>query len=279
MKGNLDMPAPDPHQCFLDERRENIARLGEADEIRTLARAWVNDTAKYKYTYHFTSLGRPIIQFPQDMVCVQELIWHIRPDLVVETGIAHGGSLIMSASMLALLDYCDAIEAGRVLDPRATRRRVIGIDIDIRPHNRAAIEAHPMSHRIDMIEGSSVDPDMIARVRAMAKSFQRALVILDSNHTHEHVLQELEAYAPLTAKGSYCIVFDTVIEDMPDDAFPDRPWGKGNNPKTAVQEFMRSLRDEGRVATDGGRLEFAIDRQIEHKLLITVAPDGYLRRV
>lgn len=232
-----------------------------------------------KYSYNFEWLSRPIIQYPQDIVAMQELIWRIKPDLIIETGIAHGGSLIMSASMLVLLDYCEAVEAGKTLDPRATHRRVLGLDIDIRAHNRSAIEAHPMSHRIDMIQGSSIAPEVIDQVHEIAKGYKKVLVFLDSNHTHEHVLAELEAYAPLTSQGSYCCVFDTVIEDLPEDSFNNRPWGKGNNPKTAVWEYMRRLRDEGRKATDGAPLNFEIDKSIEHKLLITVAPDGYLKRI
>lgn len=232
-----------------------------------------------KYSYNFKWLSRPIIQYPQDVMEMQELIWQVKPDLIIETGIAHGGSLIMSASMLSMLDYCEAVEAGKTLDPSATRRRVLGLDIDIRPHNRAAIEAHPMSHRIDMIQGSSIAPEVIARVHEIAKNYTKILVCLDSNHTHEHVLAELEAYAPLTSKGSYCCVFDTVIEDAPDEVFLDRPWGKGNNPKTAVWEYLRRLKEEGRKATDGAPLNFEIDKSIENKLLITVAPDGYLKRV
>ncbi len=272
------MSSTTPRAKFLRDNATSIQQIGESQELRKITQYWINLAAKYRYTYLFSSLGRPIIQFPQDMVAVHELIWRIRPELVIETGIAHGGSLIHSASMLALLDYCDAVAAGKVLDPYATSRRVIGIDIEIRPHNRAAIEAHPMSHRIDMIEGSSTDPAIVSRVHDLAGGFGRTLVILDSNHTHEHVLNELEAYAPLTAKGSYCIVFDTVIEDMPADAFPDRPWGRGNSPKTAVHEFLRRLEVEGRLAADGSRLEFEIDRETQNRLLITVAPDGYLRR-
>ncbi len=232
-----------------------------------------------KYSYNFTWLSRPIIQYPQDIVAVQELIWQVRPDLIIETGIAHGGSLIMSASLLSLLDYCDAVKAGETLDPRTPRRRVLGVDIDIRAHNRAAIEAHPMAHLIDMVQGSSIDPEIVTQVHEVAKGYERVLVCLDSNHTHEHVLAELEAYAPLTSKDSYCVAFDTVIEDLPDDMFPNRPWGKGNNPKTAVWEYLRRLKDEGRKAADGHQLEFEIDKAIENKLLITVAPDGYLKRV
>jgi len=230
------------------------------------------------YSYNFSWLSRPIIQYPQDMVAMQELIWQVKPDLIIETGIAHGGSLILSASMLALLDYCEAVEARTTFDPKAARRRVLGIDIDIRAHNRAAIEAHPMSHRIDMIQGSSVAPEIVEQVREIAKNYKRILVCLDSNHTHDHVLAELEAYAPLTSMDSYCVVFDTIIEDMPDGLFPDRPWGKGNNPKTAVWEYLRRLKEEGRGAADGAPLYFEVDKMVENKLLITVAPDGYLKR-
>jgi cephalosporin hydroxylase len=201
------------------------------------------------------------------MVAMQELIWCVKPDLIIETGIAHGGSLIFSASMLALLDMCDAIEMGITIDPKASKRKVLGIDIDIRAHNRLAIEAHPMATRIQMIQGSSIDPAIIDQVRAVAANYSRILVCLDSNHTHDHVLAELQAYAQLTSIGSYCCVFDTLVDDMPSDMFSDRPWGPGNNPKTAVHEYLKT------------HSEFEIDKSIQHKLLITVAPDGYLKRV
>ena len=268
-----------PTEQFVEQVKQNIAALGNDGDMQDLTRIWLRDTLKHNYSYNFSWLSRPIIQYPQDIVAMQELIWQVKPDLIIETGIAHGGSLIMSASMLALLDYCEAVEAGKMLDPRATHRRVLGLDIDIRAHNRAAIEAHPMAHRIDMIQGSSIAPEIIAQVHAIARDYQRVLVILDSNHTHEHVLAELEAYAPLTSKDSYCVVFDTIVEDLPEDMFPDRPWGKGDNPKTAVWEYRRRLQDEGRKAADGAALHFEIDKTIEHKLLITVAPDGYLKRV
>ncbi|MGH8123533.1 MAG: cephalosporin hydroxylase family protein [Rudaea sp.] len=258
---------------------EQIQALGNDDQLKRLTLEWIRTANQHKYTYHFSALGRPIIQFPQDIVAIQELVWAVRPDLIIETGIAHGGSLILSASLLALLDYCDAVECGATMDPRAARRRVLGVDIDIRAHNRSAIEAHPMAHRIDMIEGSSVDPLIIQRVHEHVKNHERVMVILDSNHTHEHVLAELEAYAPLTTLGSYCLVFDTLIEDMPNTMFQDRPWGKGNNPKTAVWEYLRRLKAENRSAADGARLSFEIDTALEAKLLITVAPDGYLRRI
>jgi cephalosporin hydroxylase len=249
--------------------KEVLARIQQNStdaELRNATDTFTRRSSDLKYSYNFRWLDRPVIQYPQDMVAVQELIWSVRPDLVIETGIAHGGSLVLSASMLALLDLTDAIAEGRQMDPRVSSRRVLGIDIDIRAHNRAAIEAHPMASRIEMIEGSSIAPEIIYRVHAFAKNYKRIMVCLDSNHTHAHVLEELNAYASLTSKGSYCIVFDTVIEDMPKDAFPDRPWGPGDNPKTAVWEFLKS------------HPEFEIDNMIHDKLQITVAPDGYLRR-
>ncbi len=247
------------HTEFLEECRARVSHYPNS-EIQRAADDFMRASTQPKYSYNFSWMGRPIIQYPQDIVAMQELIWQIKPDLIIETGIAHGGSLIMSASMLAMLDYCEAIEAGKTLDPKATHRRVLGLDIDIRPHNRVAIEAHPMSHRIDMIQGSSIAPEVIAQVHEIAKGYKKVLVFLDSNHTHGHVLAELEAYAPLTSNGSYCCVFDTVIEDMPEDMFPDRPWGKGNNPKTAVLEYLRRLKEGGRKATDGAPLVFEIDK-------------------
>jgi cephalosporin hydroxylase len=225
------------------------------------------DTLADKHSYRFSWLSRPVIQYPQDIVAVQELIWSVKPDLIVETGIAHGGSLILSASILTLIEYCQARESSEFLEHHLPRRRVLGVDIEIRPHNRSAIEAHPLADRIDMIEGSSIAPEVVTQVHEKARGHDRVLVFLDSNHTHQHVLKELEAYAPLVSVGSYCVVFDTIIEDLPEGTFPDRPWGKGNNPKTAVWEYLKT------------HPEFEIDKGIQQKLLITVAPDGYLKRV
>jgi cephalosporin hydroxylase len=191
----------------------------------------------------------------------------VKPTLVIETGIAHGGSLVLSASMLAMLDYCEAVETGSTLDPRKSRRRVVGIDIDIRSHNRSAIDAHPLAGLISMVEGSSVDRHVIDEVHQLAASHETVMVFMDSNHTHEHVLGELNAYAHLVTKGSYCVVFDTFVEDMPPKYFPDRPWDKGDSPKTAVREYLKS------------HSEFEIDKSIDNKLLISVAPDGYLLRI
>ena len=246
---------------------DSIDLMAKDETLRSSSRALFNQLCAHRYSYHFDWLGRPIIQFPQDIVAMQELVWNVQPDLIIETGIAHGGSLIFSASMLALLDMADAIAQNKMIDPKVSRRKVLGIDIDIREHNRAAIEAHPMSSRIEMIQGSSVSTETINAVTAIAAKYSRVLVCLDSNHTHDHVLAELEAYAPLTSVGSYCVVFDTVVEDMPKDLFPDRPWGPGNNPKTAVHAYLKAHR------------EFVIDAQVHTKLALTVAPDGYLKRI
>lgn len=264
---------------FKSEVVKRIASVPENPDLCQAGDNFMLESIKTKYSYNFEWLGRPIIQYPQDMVAMQELIWSVKPDLIIETGIAHGGSLILSASMLALLDYTDAVESGQLLDPKASRRRVLGIDIDIRPHNRAAIEVHPMAHKIDMIQGSSIAPEIIAQVHEYAKGYERILVCLDSNHTHDHALAELEAYAPLTSKGSYCVVFDSIIEDLPAEMSSDRPWGPGDNPKTAVWEYLRRLSDQGREESDGATLNFEIDKSIENKLLTTVAPDGYLKRI
>jgi cephalosporin hydroxylase len=246
-----------PYERFKEEGRTEIAAQGSDAGLRAVSQAWINQANARKYSYHFEWMGRPIIQYPQDMIAMQELLWSVQPDLVVETGIAHGGSLIFSAAMLELNAACGGPADAKVL----------GIDIDIRAHNRAAIEAHPMARRITMIQGSSIAPETIAQVHAHAQGRRRVLVSLDSNHTHAHVLAELEAYAPLTSVGSYCVVFDTVIEDMPAEMFPDRPWGPGDNPKTAVFEYLKT------------HPEFEIQKQIDHQLLVSVAPDGYLKRV
>lgn len=255
-----------PYEQFKLECSDEIRAQGGDSDIIQATRAWMDRANAHKYSYHFEWLGRPIIQYPQDIAAMQELIWQVKPDLIIETGIAHGGSLIFSASMLALLDMCDAVESGVPCDPKQSRRKVLGLDIDIRLHNRDAIETHPMASRIQMIQGSSIAPEVVEHVRRIATDYSRVLVCLDSNHTHAHVLAELEAYAPLVSPGSYCVVFDTVIDDMPADTFPDRPWGRGNNPKTAVREYIMT------------HPEFEIDADIHHKLLITVAPEGYLKR-
>lgn len=242
---------------FEAEKIARIEALGKDTAFQNQSRDWLEESMRKSYVYNFSWLGRPIIQNPIDIMAMQEIIWEVKPDLIIETGIAHGGSLIFSASMLELNAACGGPHDAEVL----------GVDIDIRPHNRKAIEEHPMSRRITMIEGSSVAPEIVAQVKAKAKEKKRILVCMDSNHTHDHVLAELEAYAPLTGVGSYCVVFDTFVEDVPADVFQDRPWHPGNSPKTAVWEYLKT------------HPEFEVDKSIHQKLLITVAPDGYLKRI
>jgi cephalosporin hydroxylase len=230
-------------------------------KLAEICNEFVRMSAIERYPYNFSWMSRPIIQYPQDIVAFQEVVSQVKPDLILETGIAHGGSIVLSASLLCLLD----VMLG--LDPRQSSRKVVGVDIDIRPHNRKALDEHPLRFKMELIEGSSIDPEIIQQVRSHADDIERVLVSLDSNHTHEHVLAELNAYADLVSVGSYCIVFDTVIEDLPAGSFPDRPWEVGNNPKTAVHEWLKS------------HPEYEIDKDIDNKLLISVAPDGYLRRL
>jgi cephalosporin hydroxylase len=242
---------------FDEEVADRLRSNGLDDALKEDARKFVRTSIRARYSYNFRWMGRPIIQYPQDIIAMQEIIWSVQPDLIIETGIAHGGSLVFSASMLELNAACGGPADASVL----------GIDIEIRPHNRAAIEQHPLFRRISMIEGSSIAPEVVARVHATATAEQRVLVCLDSNHTEAHVLAELEAYAPLTSVGSYCVVFDTVVEDLPPDAYPDRPWSPGNSPKSAVRKYLRN------------HPEFVDDETLDHKLLISVAPGGYLRRI
>lgn len=249
------MSTSNPIQAFEQECADRVAKYPES-AIAEAGRAFVRESTQPKYSYNFSWLGRPIIQYPQDIVAMQELVWRIQPDLIIETGIAHGGSLILSASLLELNAACGGDATAQVL----------GIDIDIREHNREAIDAHPMSKRITMIQGSSIAPEIIEQVHEHAKGKQRILVCLDSNHTHDHVLAELEAYAPLTSVGSYCVVFDTIVEELPSEMYPDRNWGPGNSPQSAVKAYLES------------HSEFEIDHSMDNKLLISVAPKGYLQR-
>lgn len=242
---------------FQEEMNTRINKNKKNIKLRKLAKKFIEESTPTKYSYNFYWLGRPIIQYPQDIVAMQEIIWTIKPDLVIETGIAHGGSLIFYASMLELNAICGGPQDAKV----------VGIDIDIRSHNRKAIEAHPMMKRIAMIEGSSITVDVIEQVRKKAATKKQVLVCLDSNHTHEHVLRELEVYAPLTSIGSYCVVFDTIIEELPLHSFPDRPWDRGNNPKSAVNEYLKN------------HPEFEMCEEIDNKLLISVSPGGYLKRI
>jgi len=242
-----------PVSQFFEERNADIARMGEDDELRKRSLDWMVLADQYKYTYNFTWMGRPIIKFPADIIIQQELMWQLKPDLIIETGIAHGGSIVFSASMMEMM----GIDG-----------EVVGVDIDIRDHNRELIESHPMYKRITMYEGSSVDPAIVEKVKDHARGKKCVMVILDSLHTHDHVLAELRAYAPLVTIGSYCILPDTFIEFFPPGYFShNRPWDVGNNPYTAMKFYL--------AESD----EFEIEKQLTSKAMITETIDGYLRRV
>ena len=241
-----------PGEQFEADKKAEMEKMANDRHFLDLTRQWFLESLRHRYSYHFTWMGRPIIQYPQDIVALQEIIWEVKPDLIVETGVAHGGGCIFYASMLEL---------------NGGPGRVVAIDIDIRPHNRQAIEQHRMAKRITLLDGSAVDEVVVEKVRILAGQAKSVLVVLDSMHTHEHVARELALYAPLVTRGSYLVVLDTVIEDVPDDFFPDKPWSHGNSPKTAVREFLKK--------TD----RFVIDGTIMNKVLISVAPEGYLRCV
>jgi cephalosporin hydroxylase len=243
----------DPIKEFEIERKKRVQAQEVNAALQQVTKQFTEQSIRSQYSYNFSWMGRPIIAYPQDMIVMQEIIWEVKPDLVIETGVAHGGSIVYYASLLELI-------GGDGL--------VLGIDIDIRKHNRDLIESHPMMKRIKLIEGSSLSEMVISQVKEIANKAKRVLICLDSNHTHQHVLDELTLYAPLVSIGSYCVVFDTVVEDMPIDwDWGTRPWGVGNNPKTAVREYLKK------------HDEFESDKMIDNKLLISVAPDGYLKRI
>lgn len=251
------------YEKFKSECRDNYKKMSSDEEFNNLSKKWMNTSFAHKYSYNFEWLGRPIIQYPQDIVAMQEIIWQVKPDLIIETGIAHGGSLIFSASQLALIDLCH--NKSTSLDH--INRSVVGVDIEIRKHNRIAIEEHPLSSYITMIEGSSIDQATADKVYELAKGKQRVLVCLDSNHTHDHVMKELALYADLVSKNSYCVVFDTVVAEMEDSHFTDREWGNALNPMSAVKEWL------------GSNKHFEVDTDIDAKLQLSVAPNGYLKRL
>ena len=241
--------------------------MKNSELLKNISKDFFEQSVISKYSYNFSWMSRPIIQYPQDVMAVQEIVWSVKPDLIIETGIAHGGSLVYSASMLALIDYCEAKESGKLLDPNSSQRKVIGVDIDIREHNRQALDSHPMRHIIELIEGSSIDKKIFEQVQKLSFGYNKVMVFLDSHHSHEHVLSELKLYSNFVTKNSYCIVFDTVIEDLPSVLSTDRPWGPGNSPKTAVNSFLTNNKN------------FEIDKTYQEKYVITVAPDGFLKRI
>lgn len=238
---------------FEKEKKSRISKNRHNLDFSKASKKFLIESIKPKYTYNFSWLGVPIIQIPQDIQQLQEIIWKVKPNLIIETGIAHGGSLIFSASMLAILNMNSK-----------EKRKVIGIDIDLRKHNKAILEKHFMKKYISCINGSSTDNKIFNKIKKISKSYKKTLVILDSNHTHEHVLKELNLYSQLVTKNSYCIVFDTIINDMPNNYYPDRNWNKSNNPMTAIKEFLKINKN------------FHIDTSIDYKLMVSMAKNGFL---
>jgi cephalosporin hydroxylase len=234
---------------FAELQRDYSRRLRDDDTLQQMSKdvTWQADLSNYSYVW--TWLGIPIIQMPADIMVMQEIIWAERPQVIVETGVARGGSLIMYASILELIG----------------EGRVIGVDIDIRPHNRMAIEAHPLARRIELIQGSSTDAGTVDRVRATIAAAERVMVVLDSDHIHDHVLAELRAYAPMVTPGQFLVVADTVVEQIPVQEHRPRRWHPGNSPGSALAAYLAECD------------RFAPDEQINSKLVMSQSPGGYLR--
>jgi cephalosporin hydroxylase len=237
---------------FEKEKKTSIKKMYTDPEMGELNRRWFDLSFEHKYPYNFSWLGLPIIQYPQDIVAIQEIVWKVQPKTIIETGIARGGSLIFYSSLVKLL---------------GNQGKVIGIDIEIRNHNRKRIEKHSLFDSIELVEGSSIDPSTILKVEKIIDTSKPVLVVLDSNHTHDHVLSELRMYKDFVTKGSYIIVLDTHCENLPQHLLANRPWGKGNSPMTAVVEFLKSNKN------------FQVDNEIHEKLGVTGAPSGYIKRV
>ena len=256
----------DPITLFENECAEESYKQARDKSFVKLSDSWLNKSWKHKYTYHFKWMDRPIIQMPQDILALQEIIWKVKPDLIIETGIAHGGSICLSASLLALLEMEDNYIKND-FNKIKNNRKVVGIDVDIRRHNKEKLNNHFLSEKIVMIEASSVDLKTFEKVKKISQDYSNILVILDSNHTDEHVLKELNLYGSLVSQNSYCIVFDTVIEKM-DDAFSkDRPWSKKNSPKSAIEKFLKANES------------FEIDHSIDDRLILSMAPGGFLKKI
>ena len=258
------------HKKFV---QKNIQNIGKNKEFLKNSVKWLKQANKLNYTYNFSWLSRPMIQLPTDMYALQEIIWKVKPDLIIETGVAHGGSIIHSASFLSILNYIDILKKKKKI-----KRKVIGIDIDIRKHNKLEIQKHPLYNLIELRTGSSVDDKMVKEIYKIAKNFRKIIVILDSNHSHDHVYKELLAYSRLVNKGSYCIVWDAGIEDYSKKFKFNRPWGKGDNPRTAVHQFLKDINKKKLKDLKGRNLNFKIDKSIDNKIVITSSGDGFLLR-
>ena len=263
---------------FIKEKKERILSYKNDNNLKDISKKWILEAFKKNYMYNWSWLERPIIQLPNDILATAEIIQKVKPDLIVETGIAHGGSLVFSASMLSLLDYIEALENGIMLDPNHPKRKVLAVDIEIREQNLKLISSNPMSNRIKMIEGSSISEEVIQKVRNYITENKKVLVFLDSNHTEEHVFEELKLYGPLVSKNSYCIVMDTIVEDLPFNFFKNRPWNPGNSPKTAIKKFISECKNKNLKGYDNFPLNFRVDMEVDNKLLLSAAPGGFLKR-
>ena len=253
---------------FKIDVKNEIQRQGKDKKIQNLTKKWLNRAGQLKYSYHFEWLGIPIIQHPQDMIGIQQLIWNVKPDLIIETGVARGGSLIFYASLQEF-----------IFKKSKLKPKVIGIDIKIKKNNYQKIKKHQMSKRITLIEGSSVEKKVFNKVYKIAKEYKKIMVLLDSNHTHSHVYEELQIYAKLVSKESYCVVFDTIIDDLPETYGKNRPWGKNDNPKSALKKYLKLLKKNNQFDLDNKKISFKNDKTIQNQLLITVASDGFLKRL
>tara|TARA_E500000178_G_scaffold351186_1_gene411726 strand:+ start:1819 stop:2574 length:756 start_codon:yes stop_codon:yes gene_type:complete len=245
--------------------KEVLKRISKNKKNKKLIKSgfeFIKASTLPKYSYNFYHLGRPIIQYPQDMIAIQEIIWKVKPDLIIETGIAHGGSLILSASQLAMIDMYD-----KHRNKRKITRKVLGIDIDIRKQNKKLIEKHFLNKYIEMFEGSSIDKQITKKVETYVKKFSKILVLLDSNHTFDHVFNELKIYSEFVSKNSYCVVFDTIVGFLKGDYYKNRNWDEKNSPRQAVENFLKLNK------------KFVIDTDIDNKLIISVAPNGYLKKI
>jgi cephalosporin hydroxylase len=258
----------DDHKKFKKECKKEIAKQSKSKKFHNLSKKWIEESIKTKYTYHFDWLGRPIIQFPQDIIVLQQLMWDIKPDLVIETGIARGGSLIFISSMLELLSICGSEK----------NAKVIGIDIDIRKHNEIKIKKHSLSKRIHLLKGSSIDKKIFDKVKKISKNYKKIMVILDSNHNHQHVLEELKMYAPLVTSNSYCIIFDTIIDYMPNKFNKKKNWTSTKNPKTAIDEYLNYIKKDKPKDYDKKFLNFSIDKNLDNLIMLSNAPGGFLKR-
>lgn len=246
------MSNSDDRELFLENIKKKSLSLGLDDDIFKKSKDLIYDLDVYDYNYLWTWMGVPIIQLPADIMATQEVIWKTKPDIIIETGVARGGSLIFMASILEIIG----------------KGKVIGVDIDIRKHNRDSIEAHPLSKRINLVEGGSVDTDILAEVRSHIRKDSKVMVVLDSDHSRSHVLNECRAYGPMVTQGCYLVVADTLVGHVEEKDAPtnrSKLWFKGNDPLSATNDYLKE------------NDRFEIDDEINGKLVLSSSPGGYLK--